>query len=141
TNDNFAAIVSAIREGRAVYDNLRKFITYIFASNIPEIIPFILAALFNIPLALTVAQILAIDLGTDLLPALALGAEPPEPRVMQQAPPRRGQPLLDGKLFTRAFLWLGLLETALCYAGFFGVYYAEAWLGLLPGSWQTTMQQ
>jgi len=77
TDDNFGDFVSAIEEGRAVYDNLRKFITYIFSSNVPEILPFILAALFNIPLALLVIQILAIDLGTDLLPALALGPRNP----------------------------------------------------------------
>ena len=74
TGDNFANIASAIEEGRAVYDNIRKFITYIFASNVPEIMPFILTACCSrFPLALTVAQILAIDLGTDLLPALGAG--------------------------------------------------------------------
>jgi magnesium-transporting ATPase (P-type) len=122
TNDNFAAIVSAIEEGRAVYDNLRKFVTYIFASNVPEIAPFVLTALFRVPLALTVTQILAIDLGTDLLPALALSTEKPEPNVMRRPPRRRDQPLLDAGLLTRAFLWLGLIEAALCYIGFFGVY-------------------
>ena len=102
--DNFGSVVDAIEEGRAVYDNLRKFITYIFASNIPEVLPFILTALFNIPLALTVVQILAIDLGTDLLPALALGIEKPEPTIMLRPPRQRGQPLVDGKLLLRAFL-------------------------------------
>lgn len=121
-NDNFAAIVSAIEEGRAVYDNLRKFVTYIFASNVPEIVPFVLTALFRVPLALTVTQILAIDLGTDLLPALALSTEKPEPNVMRRPPRRRDQPLLDAGLLTRAFLWLGLIEAALCYIGFFVVY-------------------
>lgn len=123
TNDNFAAIVSAIEEGRAVYDNLRKFVTYIFASNVPEIVPFIATALFRIPLALRVPQILAIDLGTDLLPALALGTEKPEPGVMQRPPRRRTQPLIDARLLTRAMVWLGGIEAALCYIGFFGVYY------------------
>jgi len=141
TNDNFAAIVTAIQEGRTVYANLRKFVTYIFASNIPEIAPFLLTALFNIPLALTVAPILAIDLGTDLLPALALGAEQPEPNSMRQAPRRRGQPLLDGKLFSRAFLWLGLIEAALCYAAYFSVYYLSTLLTLLPTDWQPLVQQ
>jgi Ca2+-transporting ATPase len=122
TNDNFAAIVSAIEEGRAVYDNIRKFITYIFASNVPEILPFVLTALFKIPLALRVAQILAIDLGTDLLPALALGAERPEPGVMHRPPRRRAQPLLDRGLLLRAYVWLGGIETVLCYIGFLLVY-------------------
>jgi magnesium-transporting ATPase (P-type) len=118
TDDDFTAIARAIEEGRTAYNNIRKFLTYIFASNVPEIVPFILMALFNIPLALTVTQILAIDLGTDLLPALALGAERPEPDVMQRPPRRRTQPLLDGRLVARA-LWLGAIETLLCYIGFF----------------------
>ncbi|MBP1701611.1 MAG: ATPase, P-type (transporting), superfamily, subfamily [Chloroflexi bacterium] len=126
TNDNFASIVTAIEEGRAVFDNIRKFITYIFSSNVPEILPFALAALFNLPLALTVAQILIIDLGTDMLPALGLGMEKPEPDVMQRPPRRQSQPLLDRSLLRRAFLWLGLIEAVLCYSGFFLVYQAPA---------------
>jgi Ca2+-transporting ATPase len=121
-NDNFATITNAIEEGRAIYDNLRKFMTYIFASNVPEVLPFILTALFNIPLALSVQQILAIDLGTDMLPGLALGSEKPEPDCMQRQPRRRNRPLLERGLLLRAFLWLGLIETALAYTGFFLVY-------------------
>lgn len=120
-HDNFAAIVSAIEEGRAVYDNLRKFITYIFASNIPEIMPFLATVVFRLPLALTVTQMLAIDLGTDLLPALALGTEKPEPNVMRRQPRRRAQPLIDRGLLARAF-WLGLIEATLCFGGFIAVY-------------------
>jgi Ca2+-transporting ATPase len=120
--DDFSAVVTAIEEGRAVYDNLRKFITYIFASNVPEVLPFIFMELFNIPLALTVAQVLAIDLGTDLLPALALGMERPEPDVMLRRPRQRDQPLVDNHLALRAFAWLGSLEAFFCYLGFFWVY-------------------
>lgn len=122
TNDNFGAITDAIAEGRTVYANLRKFITYIFASNVPEILPFIARVLFNIPLALTVAQILAIDLGTDLLPALALGTEKPEPEIMQHPPRRRTQPLIDRPLVVRALFWLGGIEAALCFLGYFLVF-------------------
>ena len=110
-------ITDAIAEGRTVYANLRKFITYIFASNVPEILPFIARVMFNIPLALTVAQILAIDLGTDLLPALALGTEKPEPDVMQHPPRRRSQPLIDKPLMVRALLWLGGIEAGLVLPG------------------------
>ncbi len=131
TNDNFALITTAIAEGRAVIDNLRKFATYIFASNVPEIVPFLLTALFHIPLALTPIQILAIDLGTDLLPALALGLERPEPDVMRRPPRQRGAPIIDRGLLLRAFLWLGLIETALCYLGFYAVY-LRAGLSELP---------
>jgi magnesium-transporting ATPase (P-type) len=132
TNDNFGAIVQAIAEGRAVYDNLRKFITYIFANNVPELMPFIVTGLFRLPLALTVSQILAIDLGTDVLPALALGMEKPEPKVMSQPPRARGRPLLDRGILLRAFLWLGLIEAILCYLAFLFVYYLAGDSTFLP---------
>ncbi|MDD5467914.1 MAG: cation-transporting P-type ATPase [Anaerolineales bacterium] len=125
-DDNFANIANAIGEGRAVYDNLRKFITYIFSSNVPEITPFLMTAMLRLPLALTVPQILAIDLGTDLLPALALGAEKPEPGIMDRPPRRRTQPLVDNRLLGRAFLWLGMIEAGLCFLGFYAVYHG--WL-------------
>ena len=76
-DDNFASIVVAIEEGRAVYDNVGKFLTYILTSNIPELVPYLAYSLARIPLPLTIMQILAVDLGTDMLPALALGAEQP----------------------------------------------------------------
>ena len=123
TQDDFGAITAAIEEGRGVYDNIRKFITYIFSSNIPELMPFIVKANFPLmPLALSVRQILAIDLGTDMFPALALGMEKPEPDVMKRPPRPRNQPLLDRGLLWRAFGWLGMIEAALCFAGFLAVF-------------------
>jgi len=74
------------------------------------------------PLALSVRQILAIDLGTDMLPALALGMEKPEPDVMNRPPRPRDQPLIDSGLLWRAFGWLGLMEAALCFAGFLAIF-------------------
>jgi magnesium-transporting ATPase (P-type) len=122
TKDDFGAITADIEEGRGVFDNIRKFITYIFSSNIPEIMPFIVKANFPlIPLALSVRQILAIDLGTDMFPALALGMEKPEPDVMQRPPRPRSQPLLDRGLLWRAF-WLGMIEATLCFTGFLSVF-------------------
>ncbi len=126
-DDNFASIVAAIEEGRAVYDNVRKFVTYIFASNIPEIIPFIVFVLFRIPLPLTVMQILAVDLGTDLLPALALGAEAPEPDVMRRPPRSRRERLLNLPTLLRAYGWLGMIEAALSLGGFFFAYWLAGW--------------
>jgi Ca2+-transporting ATPase len=123
TYDDFGAIVAAIEEGRGVYDNIRKFITYIFSSNVAELMPFIIKANFPLmPLALSVRQILAIDLGTDMLPALALGMEKPEPDVMNRPPRRRDQPLIDRGLLWRAFGWLGLIEAVLCFAGFLTIF-------------------
>ncbi len=122
TNDNFSAIVAAIEEGRAIFENIRKFITYIFSSNIPEVLPFLLTSALGIPPALTIRQILAIDMGTDILPALALGAEKPEPEVMQHAPRPKSSRLLDRGLLIRSFLWLGLIEAGLCYFGYLSVF-------------------
>jgi magnesium-transporting ATPase (P-type) len=130
TTDNFSTITAAIEEGRAVFANLRKFITYIFSSNVPEVAPFLLTGLFGLPLALNAKQVLAVDLGTDLLPALALGTEKPEPDVMLHPPRSRRQPLIDRSLLARSLFWLGPIETILCYLGFFAVYYFEGAIGL-----------
>ena len=125
TDDNFASIVNAIEEGRAVYDNIRRFITYILASNIPEAVPFITMVLFKIPLPLTVMQILAIDLGTDMLPALALGTEPPEPGTMNRPPRPRNERLLSAKILAKAYLFLGPIEGAAGLVGYFFMYFTH----------------
>jgi Ca2+-transporting ATPase len=117
-DDNFATIISAIEEGRAVYQNIRKFITYILSSNIPELLPFLAMVFFKIPPALVILQILAIDLGTDMVPALALGAEEPEAGILLQPPRKKSKPLLDKSLMLRAFLFLGLLEGLVGMTGF-----------------------
>ena len=127
TDDNFASIVSAIEEGRAVYANIKKFVTYIFASNIPEVVPFISFVLFKMPLPLTVMQILAVDLGTDLVPALGLGTEPPETGTMDRPPRPRDARLLDLPLLLRAYCFLGPIEAVASMAGFFFVYFEHGW--------------
>jgi calcium-translocating P-type ATPase len=126
-DDNFASIVAAIEEGRAVFDNLRKFLTYILSSNIPELVPYLAFVLFRIPLPLTIIQILAVDLGTDMLPALALGAEKPDPDVMRRPPRARNERLLSWQLIARAYLFLGVLEAAAAMAVFFFVLNAAGW--------------
>ncbi len=131
TDDNFASIVNAIEEGRGVYANIKKFATYIFSHNVTEAWPFILQIMFNVPLALTVMQVLAIDLGTDIVPALALGTEAPEPGVMDKPPRSRKARLIDKALLLRALVWLGSLQTALCFAGFFFLYWSFGYGDLL----------
>lgn len=126
-DDNFATIVNAIEEGRAVFENIKKFISYIFSSNIPEIVPYLAYAIFKIPLPLTIMQILAVDLGTDMLPALALGAEKPTEDLMKQPPRDPKERLLSSKILTRAYLFLGPIEAA---AGLFGFFYV-----LKSGGW------
>jgi len=126
-DDNFASIVNAIEEGRAVFDNIRKFMTYILTHNVPELIPYLAFVLFKIPLPLTVIQILAIDLGTDTLPALALGAERPGPAIMRRPPRAREDRLLSWGLLARAFLFLGPIQAAAALAAFFFVLDGGGW--------------
>jgi magnesium-transporting ATPase (P-type) len=94
---------------------------------VPEIVPYLAFVLFKIPLPLTVIQILAVDLGTDMVPALALGAEPPDPQTMKQPPRPRTQRLLDFALLARAYLWLGLMQAAAALAAFFFVLKSGGW--------------
>jgi calcium-translocating P-type ATPase len=137
-DDNFASIVNAVEEGRAVFENIRKFLTYILTSNIPELIPYLAFVLFRIPLPLTIIQILAVDLGTDMLPALALGAERPDPGLMRQPPRPANERLLSWPILARAYLWLGMLEATVALAAFFyvlnhgGWHYGEALAKLDP---------
>lgn len=126
-DDNFASIVGAIEEGRAVFSNIRKFLTYILTSNIPELAPYLAFALVKIPLALTIIQILAVDLGTDMLPALALGVEKPEPGLMQRPPRASKERLWNWALIFRAYLFLGVMEAVAAMAAFFFVLRDGGW--------------
>lgn len=127
-DDNFATIVNAVEEGRAVYENIRKFVTYILASNIPEIVPYLASVVFRIPLLLTIVQILAVDLGTDMLPALGLGAEPPDANMMDRLPRSRDERLLNFPLLARSYLFLGPIEAAAAMSA--GLWY------LTSGGWE-----
>ena len=129
TDDNFATIVAAIEAGRQVFDNVRKFILYIFAHATPEVVPFLVFALSggSIPLPLTVLQILAIDLGTEILPALALGREPAEPGLMDRPPRPSSEGVIRRSLLIRAWVFLGAIEAALVLAGFFFVLLRAGW--------------
>lgn len=129
TDDNFATIVKAIAEGRAVYSNIRKFLLYIFNSNMAEAVPSA-AFLFSrgaIPLPLTVMQILSIDLGTDMLPALGLGTEKPEKGIMDRPPRSVHETLLNKKLVLLAFFWYGLLESIISMGAYFFVNHLVGW--------------
>ena len=127
TDDHFASIVHAVEEGRAVYRNIQKFLTYIFNSNTPEAVPsaFFLFSLGRIPLPLTVMQILAIDLGTDMMPALGLGVEPPEEGIMDRPPRRLSDRLLNRQLLLKAFAWYGMIESVLAMGAFFLNYWVN----------------
>jgi len=129
TDDNFASIVAAIEGGRRVYANIRKFVFYIFAHATPEVVPFLAFALSGglIPLPLTVIQILAVDLGTETLPALALGREPAEAGLMDQPPRPRGEGVIRRQMLIRAWLFLGGISALLVLGGFFYVLWRAGW--------------
>ncbi|WP_449338993.1 HAD-IC family P-type ATPase [Streptomyces chartreusis] len=117
-DDSFASIAAAVRLGRAVYQNIRKFLVYLFSHNIGELVPILAATLAGFPLVpISAVQILAIDLGSDVLPALALGAEPPEPDVMNRPPRARRERLFSAAVVGR-ILFLGGIQ-ALCVTGVF----------------------
>ncbi len=127
SDDNFASIVAGIEEGRAVFDNIRKFIAYIFAHLVPEVVPFAAYALFGVPLPITPLQILAIDLGTETVPALALGTEKPEKGIMSKPPRSNKSGLVDSKLLKRGYLFLGLSNAFFVMLAYF--------ITLLRGGW------
>jgi sodium/potassium-transporting ATPase subunit alpha len=126
-DDNFASIVAGVEEGRTVFANIRKFTNYVLVSNGPEILPYLLYILLPVPLALTVIQILSIDLGTDIIPSMALGQEPPDPEEMHRPPRRREQGLLTGALILHSYLFLGLLEALWSLTLFFYVLVQGGW--------------
>ena len=129
TDDNFASIVAAVEEGRVVYDNVRKFITYIFTHAPAEALPFVVFAVSGgrIPLPILPLQILAIDLGTDTIPALALGREPGEPGIMQRHPRPREAGIIQPGMLARAWLRMGLVEAFLAMGGFLAVLLVAGW--------------
>jgi sodium/potassium-transporting ATPase subunit alpha len=128
-------IVNAIEEGRAVYANIRKFSTYVLASNVPEVVPYLAFGLFGIPLALTVPQILAVDLGTDMVPALALGAEKPDAGMMSIPPRPRTERLMNLPLLLRAYVFLGLIEAGIAMGAFFLLLLTQGWTWGMPLEW------
>jgi sodium/potassium-transporting ATPase subunit alpha len=126
-DDNFASIVAGVEEGRTVFANIRKFTNYVLVSNGPEILPYLLYILLPVPLALTVIQILSIDLGTDIVPSMGLGQEPPDPEEMRRPPRDRGKGLLTRPLILHSYLFLGLLEALWSLFLFFFVLVQGGW--------------
>jgi len=126
-DDNFASIAAGVEEGRAIFSNIRKFTNYVLVSNGPEIIPYLLYILFPVPLALTVIQILSIDLCTDIVPSMALGREPPDEDVMKRPPRPRQMGLMTRGLILHSYGFLGLFEAAFSIGLFFFVLFDGGW--------------
>jgi len=125
-DDSFASIVKAIESGRAIYENIRKFIVYVFSHNWAELIPFIFYAVLGIPLPLLVTQVLAIDLVIDVIPSLALSRELPEAGIMEE-PPRS----IRERLFTRRVLlrsvFIGVIIAGGAMIGCLNAWTAGGW--------------
>jgi magnesium-transporting ATPase (P-type) len=128
-DDNFATIVAAVEEGRAIYANIRRFAAYHFCSNVGELVPFLVWGLSGgaIPLPLVVMQVLAIDLGTDMLPAIALGTERAEPGTMDRPPRPRGERLLNRRVLARVYGFVGPIEGVAAMTSFFVAYLLGGW--------------
>ncbi len=125
-DDNFASIVNAVEEGRTVFENIRKFLTYILTSNVPELVPYLAFAFARVPLALTVIQILAVDLGTDMVPALGLGAEPPDSRDATPSSEPAGSPV-DSRAPRACVPVSRCIQAVAAMAAFFFVLAATGW--------------
>jgi magnesium-transporting ATPase (P-type) len=107
-DDNFISMVEGVKLGRGMFDNLKKFVYYVFTHNWAELVTFVAFVLLQVPLPLLVVQVLAIDLGMDVFPSLALIMEPPEPNVMEKAPRRLGSRLIDASVLLRS-LYVGII--------------------------------
>jgi calcium-translocating P-type ATPase len=129
TDDDFATIVTAVEAGRRVYDNVRKFIVYIFTHATPEVAAFLVFAFGGgaIPLPLPVLLLLAFDVGTETLPSLALGRDPAEPGIMRRPPRPRQEGVIRRPMLVRAWLFLGVLVALLSLGCFFVVLAQSGW--------------
>ena len=130
TDDNFSSIVAAIEEGRAIFDNIKRFAAYVLNSNPQEMYPYVFWVLFpEIPLAMTVMGVLAVDVGTDLIPAMGLGIEPPEEGIMERPPRRRDEKILSLNFILRSYFVQGSILAFSCYATYY-------YMGWVSGTWK-----
>jgi len=131
-DDNFATIVAAVEQGRTTFANARRFLTYHLTDNVAELTPFVVWALSGgrFPLAIGVLQVLALDIGTDILPAVALGMEPSSPRALSHPP--QGRRLVDVRVLLRAFGVLGAVESVAVMAAFLASLVSAGWRPGLP---------
>ena len=125
-DDSFESIVKAVESGRAIYENIRRFIVYVFSHNWAELVPFLLYAFLGIPLPLLVVQILAIDLGIDVIPSLALSREPPEQGIMQEPPRSIKERLFTTKVLLRS-QYIGVITAIGAMIGCLAVWSAGGW--------------
>lgn len=122
-NDDFSSIVDGVEEGRKIFDNLKKTIVYILTSNVTEIIPFLSQLIFLLPLPLSNMLMLAVAVGTDILPAISLAYEAAELDIMTRRPRTKDEHLVTTRLITHAYLQMGIISTAGGFFAYFSTMY------------------
>ncbi|XP_062995415.1 potassium-transporting ATPase alpha chain 2 [Elgaria multicarinata webbii] len=128
-DDNFASIVTGVEEGRLIFDNLKKTIAYTLTKNIAELCPFLIYNIANIPLPIGTITILFIDLGTDIIPSVALAYEKAESDIMKRKPRnKRRDRLVNQELAVYSYLQIGILQTIGAFLTYFTVYAEQGWL-------------
>ncbi|XP_012273632.1 sodium/potassium-transporting ATPase subunit alpha-2-like [Orussus abietinus] len=129
-DDNFASIVIGIEEGRLIFDNLKKSIAYTLTSSVPEMLPILVSIIMSIPLPFVIEMVLCVDVGTDLIPAIALAYEKPESDIMKRAP-RNPQydKLVNKRLISMTYGQIGMTQAV---AGFYSYFVILAFNGFLP---------
>jgi sodium/potassium-transporting ATPase subunit alpha len=132
-DDNFASIKNGVREGRLIFDNLKKSIAYTLSSNIPEISPFLLYIILRLPLPLPTVLILCVDLGTDMVPAIALAHETPEKDIMLRQPRTSNDNLVTTRLISFSYFQIGIIQALAGFYTYFVVLFSEGyWPASLP---------
>lgn len=122
TDDNFASIVSAVEEGRIIYDNIKKFVFFLLSCNIGEILLVFVSILMNLPVPLLPIQLLWLNLVTDSFPALALGVEKGDPDIMSQKPRNPNEPILDRHMVVSIIFQSIAIAVASLSAYWWGIY-------------------
>jgi magnesium-transporting ATPase (P-type) len=130
-DDSFESIVKAVESGRAIYENIRKFIVYVFSHNWAELIPYVLYAVLGIPLPLLVVHVLAIDLVIDVIPSLALSREPPESGIMREPPRSIKERLFTDKVFLRS-IYIGAIIATGAMIGCLNAWATGGWQFGMP---------
>lgn len=128
-DDNFSSIVQGIAEGRLIFDNLKKTIMYVLSSNVPELVPFLIFVISDVPLALETIMVLYIDVGTDLAPAVSLAYEEGDDSLMDRPPRKNTDHIVSWRLLIVSYLVVGVIETMGCYFAY-AIVFHDAGFGI-----------